>query len=155
VRAEQYFVAAVARGFPADRAMPVLVRVCLAGDRLRAALEHAVPYLSRHPRDFPLRDLVATIRFALGDASGAARELEDSLAVAPERASSRYLLAVVLRDGLRDPAGAARAFAAYLAAEPDGTHAAEARSWLAEHGRATPGETGRGRVPMGAPRREN
>lgn len=132
-RAEQYFAASLGHGYPETRAVRWLVRVCLASGRLRTALRYAEPYLLRHPDEAGLLQLVAVVRLSLGDAMGARTALEHAIAVDPDRAQARYLLAVVLRDGFHEPDSAARQFSAYVSALPTGEHAPEARSFLDEH----------------------
>lgn len=130
VRAEQYLAAAMDRGYPEDRAMPLLLRVLVSASRLRVALEYAEPYLARHPEAWPLRYLVGSIHLAMGDAAGARRELERVVETAPEEPEPHYLLAVVLRDEMGDPVAAEARFRRYLELAPEGTHASEARDAL-------------------------
>jgi tetratricopeptide (TPR) repeat protein len=131
-RAEQYFSAALGRGYPESRAVPRLVRVCLASARLRTALHYAEPYLARHPDDPALLNLMAAIRLSLGDGAGARAALDHALELAPNYAPARYLLAVVLRDAFDEPEASERELNRYLLASPEGEHAAEARSLLRE-----------------------
>lgn len=128
VRAEQYLTTAIARGYPEARALPALLRVCVASSRLRAALGHAEPYLERNPDAWSLRYLVASIYLGVGEADRARESLERVIADAPDQAGPHYLLAIVLRDELGDRPGAARHFASYLALAPRGPHAAEVRA---------------------------
>jgi Tfp pilus assembly protein PilF len=100
---------------------------------LRSALGYAEPYLRRHPQDFKLRHLVASIHFGLGDAARAYRELEGVLGEAPQHAPSHYLLAVIADEAFSDQENARRYFQGYLKLEPHGSHAAEANSWLRDH----------------------
>ncbi|HEY8431529.1 MAG TPA: hypothetical protein VIL20_24280, partial [Sandaracinaceae bacterium] len=65
VRAEQYLVAAIDRGYPEERALPALMAVCVEASRLTAALAYAEPFLARHPTHWPLRLLVASIHMGL------------------------------------------------------------------------------------------
>jgi tetratricopeptide (TPR) repeat protein len=132
-RAEQYLMLAVRQGYPEARAIVPLVQVCIASSRLRAALDHAEPFLRRHPSAWRLRYLLATIRLALGDAPAAAKELTRVLAQRPGEAQPRYLLGVIERDAFGDEAAARRDFGAYVELAPRGAHAAETRAWLAEH----------------------
>ena len=128
VRAEQYLTAAIARGYPQARALPALLRVCVASSRLRAALGHAEPYLERNPDAWSLRYLVASIYLGVGEADRARESLERVIADAPGQADPHYLLGIVLRDELGDRPAAGRHFARYLALAPRGAHAAEVRS---------------------------
>jgi predicted Zn-dependent protease len=132
VRAEQYLAAALDRGYPEARVVPSLVGACVRGSRLSAALGYAEPYLERNPGDWPLRLLVATIRMGLGDVETAHRELLRVTADHPEQPGGYYMLAVLERDALADPAAAREHFHRYLELDPDGEHASEARGAL-EH----------------------
>lgn len=133
LRAEQYFLAAQHAGYAETEILPRLLEVCVSSGRLRSALGYAEPYLRRHPQDFKLRHLVASIHFGLGDAARAYRELEGVLGEAPEHAPSQYLLAVIADEAFSDPEDARRYFQRYLKLEPHGDHAAEANSWLRDH----------------------
>jgi tetratricopeptide (TPR) repeat protein len=128
VRAEQYLTTAIARGYPEARALPALLRVCVASSRLRAALGHAEPYRQRNPDAWSLRYLVASIYLGVGESDRARESLERVIADAPRQADPHYLLGIVLRDELGDRAEAARHFASYLALAPRGAHAAEVRA---------------------------
>ncbi|HTE51122.1 MAG TPA: tetratricopeptide repeat protein [Kofleriaceae bacterium] len=128
VRAEQYLTSAIARGFPEERALPALLRVCVASSRLRAALGHAEPYLERNPDAWSLRYLVSSIYLGVGEVDRARESLERVIADAPDQPDPYYLLGVVLRDEVGDRPGAARRFSRYLALAPAGAHAREVRA---------------------------
>jgi tetratricopeptide (TPR) repeat protein len=132
-RAEQYLMLALRQGYSEERAIVPLLQVCVASSRLRAALEHGESFSRRHPASWQLRYLLAAIRFALGDAPAAVKELARLIAQRPEAVPARYLLAVVERDAFGDEAAARHDFEAYVERDPLGTHALEARAWLAEH----------------------
>lgn len=132
-RAEQYLMLAVRQGYPEERAIVPLVQVCIAASRLRAALDHGEPFLRRHPSAWQLRSLLAAIRFALGDASAAKKELARVIVQRPDAAQARYLLGVIERDAFGDEAAARYDFEAYIEREPRGPYALETRAWLAEH----------------------
>jgi len=138
VRAEQYLAASIDRGYPEDRAMPVLIRVCVAASRLRIALGYAEPYLERHPDAWSLRYVVATIHLGMGDGVRARHELERVVQAAPEEPDPHFLLALVLRDEAGDPAGAEQHLRRYLELAPEGHHAAEARDALSRAGVPVP-----------------
>ncbi|HEU5058942.1 MAG TPA: tetratricopeptide repeat protein [Kofleriaceae bacterium] len=130
IRAEQYLAAAIDRGYPAEKALPPLLRVCLASSRLRAALGHAEPYLAEHPEAWSLRYLVASIHLGIGNMEEARASLERVIADAPDQPDAYFLLGVVLRDGVGDRPGAARRFERYLELAPKGQHVSEARAAL-------------------------
>jgi tetratricopeptide (TPR) repeat protein len=138
IRAEQYLSTAVQRGFPARRALPLLLRVCIASSRLGAALQYASPYLRLHPDDYHLRYLVAAVQLGLGRPAEARQELLRVLRDAPDYADARYLLGVVLRDHSGDSDGAAEQFAAHQRLNAQGLHGAEVAAWLREHARVEP-----------------
>ncbi|HEX4354310.1 MAG TPA: tetratricopeptide repeat protein [Polyangiales bacterium] len=135
IRAEQYLSAALDRGFPAARALPLLLRVCVASSRLGVALQYATPYLRLHPDDYHLRYLVAAVQLALGRPNEAARQLEMVLQDAPDYADAHYLLGVVLRDHLNDSARAAEEFALHQQYSPRGLHGAEVAAYLRQRAR--------------------
>ncbi len=130
VRAEQYLSLALERGVDAGRVLPVLLRVCLASSRLRAALDHAEPYLRDHPEAEALRYLVATIHAGLGQTDDARLALEQLLQTNPNSADAHYLLGIL--DADRGAPSARAHFRSYLDVAPRGEHAAEVRSRLAE-----------------------
>jgi tetratricopeptide (TPR) repeat protein len=132
-RAEQYITLAVRSGFPEERAIVPLTRACVAASRLRAALDHATPFLRRHPDAWELRYLVAAIRWALGHATEARAELQRLIARKPEAAQPHYLLGVIERDAFRDERAARASFSTYAALEPHGVFAPEVLAWLDEH----------------------
>jgi predicted Zn-dependent protease len=132
IRAEQYLFLAAAGGYPEEKTLPVLLQVCLAASRLRAALNHAEPYLARHPDHSSLRFLVASIHIALGQPQSARRQLLKIVTRHPAHAPAHYLLGVVMRDALNDPGSARESFTAYLMIEPQGEHADEAHAYLRE-----------------------
>jgi hypothetical protein len=130
VRAEQYIVLAVDRGYDERHALPLLLGVCIKGSRLRAALNHAEPYLRDHPTDTALRYLVGTIHVGLSDEAGARRELEVLLRDDPEHAEALFLLGVLELD--HDPETSSARLLDYLRVEPTGRHAADVRVRLRE-----------------------
>jgi tetratricopeptide (TPR) repeat protein len=130
VRAEQYLSLALDRGYDVERALPLLLQVCLSSSRLRAALDHAEPYLRDHPDAETLRYLVATIHVGLGQTSEARVELEQLLRSNPDSIDAHYLLGVL--DSNDDVDSARTHFRTYLDVAPKGERAPEVRSRLAE-----------------------
>ena len=71
VRAEQYLLAALARGGSDAQITPELIEICVADSRIRAALRHARAFVARHPDAARMRDVAAALQVALGDAGAA------------------------------------------------------------------------------------
>ncbi|HEX7478393.1 MAG TPA: tetratricopeptide repeat protein [Polyangiales bacterium] len=134
LRAEQYFASAVQAGYPQIRALPRLLRACLAAGRVRAALGYAQSYLLDAPMDPAARYLVASLHVALGQPIEAHAELLQVVEERPDYAPAHYLLAALSREDLPDPRTARSELATYLQLAPSGPHAAEARAWLEAHG---------------------
>lgn len=130
IRAEQYIALARAGGYPEERALPALLKVCLASSRLRAALDYADPYLRRHPDHDPLRFLVASIHAGLGQRDDALTELERLTRHNPRFEEAHFLRAVLVEE--RAPDEAIGSLRSYLDLAPRGEHAAEARSRLSD-----------------------
>ncbi len=129
IRAEQYLVAAMHRGAPARKAMPVLLAACIRGQRFRAALGHAERYLAHRPSDRKLRQLTASLYLATGEPDKAREQLETLIDAAPDSPEPRYLLAMAHQQ-LGDSDKAAGELRAFIELEPDGAMAREARAWL-------------------------
>ncbi len=129
VRAEQYVSAALKRGYPEARALPVLIGACVASSRHRTALAWALPYLERRPGDWRLRYVVATLFLAVGDERRARSELEQVVATQPDAAAPIFALAELSAAG-HDDESARRYYVAYLDLVPDGPRAASVRAWL-------------------------
>jgi tetratricopeptide (TPR) repeat protein len=130
VRAEQYLALAIEKGAKGADLLPTLLRVCLSSSHLRAALNHAQPFLARHPDDDQLRYLVASIHLSLGQHDEAKATLELLLLRKPEHPDAHYLLGVVEAESNVD--SAREHFRAYLEHAPNGRHAPEVRSRLSE-----------------------
>lgn len=136
IRAEQYLSAAIERGFARGRALPLLMRVCIAGSRLASALQYATPYLQQHPQDHELRYLVAAVHVGLEHHEQARTELLHVLDDAPDFAPAHYLLAILLRDELHDKRAAREHFVIHQRLAPGSPHGAEIAAWLREEDRA-------------------
>lgn len=147
VRAEQYLAEARDRGHAEEQVMPVLIRVCLASSRLRAALGYAEPYLERHPDAWALRFLVASIHLGLGRPEDARAELERVVREKPRQAEPHFLLAVVLRDAFGESDSARPHFERYLELAPEGEHATEVREALRQEPVSRPVRIERSEVP--------
>lgn len=127
VRAEHYFALAMRNGYPQRPALLALLRLCLAGSRLRAALNYAEPYLRMHPSDAELRYLVATMYHGLGQTPAALHELDQVLASDVDHADAHFLSALLLHEGHFSAADVKRHLERYLALNPHGVYAYEAR----------------------------
>ena len=130
VRAEQYLSAALTAGANENRILPLQVRVCLADQRYRDAEQYLENYLRRHPTKQSARFLLATLHMALGHNELARRELARVVHEDPRQADAHFALATLLREQGLDYAEADTHFRAYLALNPEGPHAEEARGSL-------------------------
>lgn len=95
VRAEQYLSFAIEQGADRRETMPLLLKSCLQSSHLRAALNHAEPYLLEHPEDDALRYLVATIHLGLGQPVRARRELGLLLQKNSQDPNAHYLFGII------------------------------------------------------------
>ncbi len=129
-RAEQYFAAALDRGANPEEVLPLLLRVCVADERYRAALAYGERWLTRRPNDAKLRFVVASLYASIGEIPEAKKHLEVTVSEAPDNADAHYALAVIFRDDDRDPVAADEHFREYLRLKPAGPHADEARGSL-------------------------
>lgn len=137
IRAEQYLAAAIRNGYPAERALPTLMRVCIASSRLGAALQHASPQLQLHPEDHQLRFLVASVLVGLGRHDEAQRELERVITGKPDHAEAHYMLGLLLRDHYGDEDRAAAHFEQHQEHAQHSLHGAEVAAWLSEREQAS------------------
>lgn len=129
-RAEQYYAAAMQQGYPEEKVLPVLLRVCIDANRYRVAIDYAEPILKKKPKDHKLRLVVASLYSAIGEPSNARKQYEIVVEDAPDDATGHFALAVLLRDEFADHTGADRHFREYLRLDPKGPHAEEARGSL-------------------------
>jgi predicted Zn-dependent protease len=130
VRAEQYLAASLSEGYDWEVALPLLMRVCLTGSRLRAALNYASPYLKKYPDAVWLRYLVATVYLGLGQPLHAREQLLSIQGMPPYEARTQYLLGQTEWEGFGDAQAAARHYREYLRLEPNGPYARELAEWL-------------------------
>jgi len=131
-RAEQYLNLASKHGGDPAQVMPLLIDVCVRDQRYRAALQYAEEHLRRHPREYRLRYIEATLLRALGDVGKSRQELQRVLDASPDYADTHYSMAVLLRDQLGSYQEADRHFREYLRLAPSGQHAEEAGDSLLE-----------------------
>ncbi|HMA92188.1 MAG TPA: hypothetical protein VKP30_05855, partial [Polyangiaceae bacterium] len=130
VRAEQYLGLAIERGADAGAVLPLLLDACVRGSHLRAALNHAEPYLRLHPQDDQLRYLVANIHLGLGQNVQARKELLLLLRRDESNADAHFLLGVV--EFTTDRESSARHFHAAARYTQDEEQRVQAQSRLAE-----------------------
>ena len=129
-RAQQYVRRAISAGAPEGRLMPWLLRLCVADGQYRLAADYAEDYLRSHPEADELRLLLAALYEAVGRDAAAIEQYERVLARHPDEARAHFALATLLHDGGLGAAEADAHYRAYLALEPHGTQAAEARALL-------------------------
>jgi tetratricopeptide (TPR) repeat protein len=130
VRAEQYFTLAIARGAGESVVLKDLLAACIGGSRLRGALDHALPYLQKHPDDDDLRYLVASLYDSLGQRQQATTQLERLLHRNSGHADAHYLAGILASE--EEPEQAREHFRQYLDLQPQGPRAAEVRGRLSE-----------------------
>jgi Flp pilus assembly protein TadD len=129
-RGQQYLSLALDAGGEPSVVLPLLIRVCVEGERFLAALDYARAYLKKNPDDARLRFVVASLEAAVGDAMVALAQLRLVTEASPEDAEAHFALASLLRDSRGDPYEADRHFRDYLRLLPAGAHAPEARAAL-------------------------
>lgn len=129
-RAEQYYAAALEQGYPAEKVLVPLLKVCNDAKRFQVAIDYAEPVLSKNPRNHRLRVIIASFYRAVGQQARARSYYELALEDEPNDPTAHYLLAVLLRDEFRDHVNADKHFREYLRLEPEGPHAQEARGSL-------------------------
>ncbi len=129
VRSEQYLVAALDKGHSSHEVLPLLVEVCVRGNRYDTALFHTKPYLERNPANWRLRYLTATLNSAVGREHRAIEHLEQVLVDAPAEPDAYYTLGQLL--WIRnDKPRAVQLLGMYLQLAPQGRHVAKAHSLL-------------------------
>jgi tetratricopeptide (TPR) repeat protein len=129
-RAEQYLAAALEQGADPKVVMPLLLKVCVSERRYRVAINYAEPELKKHPRDFHLRFVLASLYATIGEIATARGQLQRVIEEKPAFAPVHFALGVLLRDEEGDLIQADVHFREYLRLDPDGSHAEEARGSL-------------------------
>ncbi|MEQ9323059.1 MAG: tetratricopeptide repeat protein [Polyangiaceae bacterium] len=129
-RAEQYLAAALDAGAEVDVALPMLLRVCIAEQRYRAAIAYGEPYLKKRPDDTRLRFVIASLYSNIGETVTAREHLEKVVEAQPDNAEVHFAMGMLALESDGDMVTADGHFREYLRLEPQGTHAAEARSHL-------------------------
>lgn len=131
VRAQQYLAAAKLKGYESRIIVPELVKVCVAGSRLRAALLYGEPYLQRHPEDAGMSYVVGTIHLALGDIHRATVHLNGALRAEDLMIDAAFSLALVASKEGRVKEQA-RFLRQYLSVKPAGRYSTQAKVMLAK-----------------------
>ncbi len=129
-RAEQYLAAAIDAGAPVGEALPLLMRVCIAEKRYRAAINHGMPHLNKQPDDYKLRFVLGSLYATIGDSAMAWEHLKKVAEDQPEHAEVQFAMGMLALEADGDIVTADGHFREYLRLEPNGAHAAEARSHL-------------------------
>lgn len=129
VSAEQYFTAAIGKGYPREKVLRDLLDVCIASSRYQTALQYAREHLADHPKDWKLRYVIATLHVAVGHDGEAEHELQRIVGSKPEMPGPHHSLAVLFAEKHEDDL-AEHHYRRYLELEPDGRHAVDARAWL-------------------------
>jgi Flp pilus assembly protein TadD len=129
-RGQQYLSLALDAGGDPAVILPLLIRVCVEGERFLAALDYGRTYLKQNPTDARLRFVVASLEAAVGDVAAALAELRVVTEESPQDAEAHYALASLVRERHGDPYEADLHFREYLRILPAGPHAGEARAAL-------------------------
>jgi Tfp pilus assembly protein PilF len=130
LRAQQYLRVALQSGGDERRIVPRLLSIYIADGQYRAAIEQGEHHLRRHPDDRSTRLLLSTLYTAIGEDEHAVAQFERVLHGEPNDAYAHYALASLLYERGGSALRADEHFRAYLALEPHGEHAAEARGLL-------------------------
>ncbi len=130
LRAQQYYAAALAEGIQDRGVVPRLLRSYVADGQYRLAIARAKETLDEHGEDVELRLLLAELYRATELDVPAEHEYQHVLDVQPDNAQAHLELALLLQHANRDVGRADAHLRAYLALEPHGPGAHEARSRL-------------------------
>lgn len=130
LRAQQYVLAALASGADQPSTVRWLIRLYVADSQYRLAIDRAEDQLRRRPNDLGLRMLLASLYDATELDLAAAEQYERVLAIAPNQAQAHFALGSLLHGLGQDAGRADEHFRAYLALEPHGRDAQEARALL-------------------------
>ncbi|MDD9946489.1 MAG: tetratricopeptide repeat protein [Myxococcales bacterium] len=130
VRAEQYWVRALALGAAPRRVLPLLLSAYIHDHQYRLAIQHGEEYLRKHPREPTLQLLVGSLHEALGAYQPAIEHYSAAVRRQPAGAEGHYALASALLQQGHDRPRADAHFRRYLELEPNGPHAELARAAL-------------------------
>jgi tetratricopeptide (TPR) repeat protein len=129
-RAEQYLSAALDSDADPKVVLPLLLRVCVAEQRYRAAIAYAEPQLKQVPEDYRLRFVIASLYVTIGEKDVAWEHLKQVATERPSYPEVHFAMGMLAIESEGDPVEADGHFREYLRLEPNGSHAAEARSHL-------------------------
>jgi len=129
-RAEQYLVAALDQDAEPRRALPALLRVCVAAGRHRAAIVYAREYGSELSSDAQFEFILALLESAMGEPEAAIGHLRGVVRRAPSHAEAHYRLAALLEEKDSDREEVAFHLHEYLRLEPKGKYAEAASAAL-------------------------
>ena len=129
-RAEEYLSAALDAGGDPKKVVPLLLQVCIQGQKYRVAIQYGTNYLRVYPDDAGTRFIIATLYLAVDDHAQAKENLLLVLSKDANNADAHFALGVTLRDGEGDYSGADKQFREYLRLAPSGKHAKEANAGL-------------------------
>jgi Flp pilus assembly protein TadD len=130
MRAAQYMAIAFERGHDPKRVVSALMNVYVASSRFRDAIDLAERRLVQDPYDWRLHVVAGALCLSVREDARALDHANKALQSEPNDASVHYLMAVVQRDAVRDPAKARVHFARYLELDAKGEHAPEAQAFL-------------------------
>jgi tetratricopeptide (TPR) repeat protein len=130
LRAQQYYMAAMEQGFDSHQVMPRLLRLYVTDGQYRLAISRAKDVLDEHGDDPVLRMLLAELYRAAELDVPAEHEYQRVLDAQPNNAQAHLELALLLQHAGRDAGRADGHLRAYLALEPNGAGAQDARGRL-------------------------
>jgi tetratricopeptide (TPR) repeat protein len=130
VRAAQYLTLAQRQGVPERSVVPRLLALYAADGQYRLAIDAAENYLRRAPGDLKVRSCLAALYLAIDATGDAAHSYETLLRAEPNDAEAHFALASLLGDSAGSRARADQHYRSYLALEPAGRYADEARARL-------------------------
>lgn len=130
LRAQQYYIAALEAGYDSRVLMPHLLGLYIADGQYRLAIARAKETLDLHGEDLSLRMLLAELYRAAELDVPAEREYQRVLDEQPNNARAHFQLASLLQHAGRDPGRADGHLRAFLALEPEGPSADDARGRL-------------------------
>jgi len=128
MRAEQYYLAALAAGGSSKSIVPRFLKTCVESGQLRLAVEYMRPALSADPDNAHLQFLAGAIYAQLGDRAAARESLVRAADALKDNAEVQFAVGTFFRDDLGDRVGSDTYFRRYLEVAPKGEHAAEAKA---------------------------